>query len=89
MLRAHNGDSLKHCVFTNEYFKKKGSLIFSVKIDNKPVKSIGVSLSKMEITQCRGMKNKNSKDHKVILSLIRKNLYQISSRIKKQKGIKA
>jgi hypothetical protein len=83
------GDSLRHCVFTNEYFKKKDSLLFSARIDNTPVETIEVSLSKMEIAQCRGLKNNNSKHHKVILSLIKRNLYQIRSRMKKEKAEKS
>lgn len=82
------GDCLKHCVFTNEYFKKKDSLLLSARIDNKPVETIEISLSTMEVAQCRGMKNNNSKHHKIILNLIKKNLYQISSRMKKKKGEK-
>jgi hypothetical protein len=82
------GDSLKHCIFTNEYFKKKDSLVFSARIDNKPVETIEVSLSKMEIAQCRGMKNNKSKHHKIIMELIKKNLYQIHSRKKKRKAEK-
>lgn len=81
------GDSLKHCVFTNEYFKKRDSLLLSARIDNKPVETIEISLSKMEVAQCRGMKNNNSKHHKIILNLINKNLYQIRSRMKKKKPI--
>lgn len=83
------GDSLRHCVFTNEYFKKKDSLLFSARIDNKPVETIEVSLSKMEIAQCRGMKNNKSSHHKIIMELMQKNLYQIPSRMKKQKREKA
>ena len=79
------GDNLKHCIFTNEYFKKKDSLILSARIDNKPVETIEVSLSKMEIAQCRGMKNNKSKHHKVIINLMKRNLYQIRSRMKKEK----
>ena len=82
------GDNLKHCVFTNEYFKKKDSLIFSARIDNTPIETIEVSLSKMEIAQCRGMKNNKSQHHKMILALMEKNLYQIRSRMKKQKAVK-
>lgn len=82
------GDSLKHCVFTNEYFKKKDSLLFSARIDNTPIETIEVSLSKMEINQCRGMKNNKSKHHKIIMELMQKNLYQIRSRMKKQKAEK-
>lgn len=79
------GDSLKHCVFTNEYFKKKDSLLFSARLNNKPVETIEVSLSKMEIVQCRGIKNNNSQYHTLILNLIKKNLYQIRSRFMKKK----
>jgi len=70
------GDSLKHCVFTNEYFKRKDSLLFSARIDNRPIETIEVSLSKMEIAQCRGMKNTKSQHHKIIMELMSKNLYQ-------------
>jgi len=83
------GDNLKHCVFTNEYFKKKDSLLFSAKIDDKAVETIEVSLSKMEITQCRGLKNNKSPHHKVIMELMEKNLYQIRSRMKKEKSLKS
>lgn len=76
------GDSLKHCVFTNEYFKRKDSLLFSARIDNRPIETIEVSLSKMEIAQCRGIKNNKSHHHKMILRLMQKNFYQIQSRIK-------
>jgi hypothetical protein len=79
------GDNLQHCVFTNEYFKKKDSLLFSARIDNKPIETIEVSLSKMEIAQCRGLKNNKSHYHKIIINLMKKNLYQIRSRMKKTK----
>jgi hypothetical protein len=78
------GDTLQHCLFTNEYYKKKDSLIFSARINNEPVETIEVSLSKMEISQCRGLKNKKSQHHKIIQDLMKKNLYQIRSRMKKQ-----
>ncbi|KIA95652.1 MULTISPECIES: PcfJ domain-containing protein [unclassified Flavobacterium] len=80
------GDILQHCIFTNEYFKRTDSLLFSAQIDNKPIETIEVSLSKMEIVQCRGLKNSKSKHHKIILELMKKNLYQIRSRMKKQKS---
>jgi hypothetical protein len=79
------GDFLHHCIFTNEYFKKKDSLILSARIDNKPVETLEVSLLKMEVIQCRGMKNTNSQHHKIIMELMNKNLYQIRSRMKKNK----
>ena len=82
------GDSLHHCIFTNEYYKKKDSLILSARIDNKAIETIEVSLSKMKIVQCHGMKNNNSQHQEFIMSLMKKNLYQISSRMKKEKNDK-
>lgn len=79
------GDTLQHCVFTNEYYKKKGSLILSAQIDSRPVETIEVSLSKMEIIQCRGLRNKATKHHGRILRIINKNLPEIARRMKKQK----
>lgn len=81
------GDYLHHCIFTNEYYKKKDSLILSARINNKPIETIEVSLSKMEIVQCHGMKNSNSQHQEFIISLMKKNLCQISSRMKKKKTI--
>lgn len=79
------GDDLHHCVFTNEYYGRKDSLILSAKVADKSVETIEISLSRMEILQCRGMKNKPSKHHKQIISLLSKNLYQIKERLRKRK----
>lgn len=80
------GDTLHHCIFTNEYYKKKDSLILSARIDNKPIETIEISLSKMEVAQCHGMKNNKSQYHEVIMNLLKRNLYQVSSRTKKLKN---
>lgn len=77
------GDTLHHCVFTNEYYKKKNSLILSAQIGDKPIETVEVSLSKMEIVQCRGLRNKDSKHHGRILRIINKNLPEIKKRMKK------
>lgn len=82
------GDLLQHCVFTNEYYTKKDSLLFSARIANTPIETVEVSLSKMEIIQSRGIKNKASKHHSQILKLINKNLYQISGRMNKNKAVR-
>lgn len=79
------GDDLGHCVFTNEYYEKKDSLILSAKVAEKSVETIELSLSRMEILQCRGHKNKPSKHHKQILRLLSDNMYQIKERLKKRK----
>ena len=79
------GDTLHHCVFTNEYYKKKDSLILSAQIENRPVETIEISLSKMQIIQCRGNRNKATKYHSRIMRVINKNLPEIAKRLKKPK----
>lgn len=81
----YEGDMLHHCVFTNEYYKKKDSLILSAQIENRPVETIEVSLSRMEIIQCRGLRNKATKYHSRILRIINKNLPEIAGQLKKRK----
>ncbi|WP_264529238.1 PcfJ domain-containing protein [Flavobacterium sp. N502540] len=77
------GDTLHHCLFTNEYHKKKNSLILSAKVDGHSVETIEVSLKTLEIIQCRGMKNNSSEHHKRIMDLVSRNLNQIKARVKK------
>ncbi|WP_144214029.1 PcfJ domain-containing protein [Flavobacterium anhuiense] len=83
------GDMLRHCVFANEYYKKRNSLILSAKFENKPVETIEVALPSLEVLQCRGDKNKNSPHHKQILKLLSQNLYQIKKRLKNKKEERA
>jgi hypothetical protein len=83
------GDTLRHCVFTNEYYKKKNSLILSAKYENKAVETIEVALPSLEIVQCRGTKNKVSLHHAQILKLLNQNLYQIKKRLKSKKAVRA
>ncbi|RYJ38900.1 PcfJ domain containing protein [Flavobacterium anhuiense] len=82
------GDELHHCVFTNEYYSRKDSLILSAKVAEKSVETIEISLSRMEILQCRGMQNEPSKYHKKILSMLSENLCRIRDRMKKKKAKK-
>lgn len=83
------GDMLRHCVFTNEYYKKRNSLILSAKFENEPVETIEVALPSLEVLQCRGDKNKVSPHHKQILKLLHQNLYQIKKRMKNKKEQRA
>ncbi len=78
------GDNLHHCVFTNEYYKKKDSLILSAKVDDTAVETMEISLSRLEVVQCRGMKNKHTKHHEQILNLLAENFAQIKERMKKR-----
>jgi DNA-directed RNA polymerase subunit RPC12/RpoP len=79
------GDTLHHCVFTNEYYKKPEALILSARIDNKPIETIEVSLKNFEIVQSRGYKNKPTEYHDQIINLVRKNIKVIQEK-KTEKG---
>ena len=68
---------LKHCVYTNAYYNKENSLIFSAKVDGKRTETIEVVLPTLKIAQSRGLKNNATKYHKQIVDLISKNLTKI------------
>lgn len=74
-------EQMKHCVFSNEYFKKKDSLILSASVDGVKIETIEVSLETMEIVQCRGAFNQNSEYHDEILRVMNNNIYQIANRM--------
>lgn len=71
------GDILKHCVFASEYYTKEDSLILSARIDDTPIETIEVDISKFKIVQSRGLKNEPTAYHSQIVSLIKKNIRHI------------
>lgn len=71
-----------HCVFTNEYYKKKDSLILSAKVNGVHMETIQLSLENFEVLQSRGRGNKASQYNKQIIRLINKNVHQIGARMK-------
>lgn len=74
---VEEGDKLKHCVFTNNYFSKPGSICLSARIENEPVETIELSLKDFKILQCRGKHNKDSEHHDRIIKLMNKNIRKI------------
>lgn len=70
----NEGKALRHCVYTNEYFEKKNSLLLSARIDNKPIETIEISLKDMKIIQARGLQNKATQYNKEIKQLVNENL---------------
>lgn len=75
----HEGDTLKHCLFTNAYYKKCDSLVMSARIEDDPIETIELSLSTMKVLQSRGIGNKSTKYHNQILNLVNSNLHAISA----------
>jgi hypothetical protein len=71
------GDTHNHCVFTNEYFNKKESLILTASIGNTKLETIEVSLENFSIVQARGKGNKSTKHNGKIIKLVTQNLSKI------------
>ena len=74
------GDKLKHCLFTNQYHRRDKSLVMSARINREPVETIEVSLENFEVIQSRGMHNKPSDHHAVIVEAVRSNMGEIIKR---------
>lgn len=79
------GVELKHCVYTNAYYKKKDSLVLSARIKGKRTETIEIILSKMTISQSRGFGNSATKYHDRILELVKKNFSKIQAAMKEKK----
>lgn len=71
------GDELKHCVYTNEYYAKEKSLILSAKVDGKRAETIELILPTLKIEQSRGLNNNPTEHHQKIISLVKRNLTKI------------
>jgi len=76
-----DGKELKHCVFTNNYFKKQNSLILSAKLNGMRLETIEFNLKTMKVEQCRGLRNNNTEYHDRILKLVNRNKKQIKERL--------
>lgn len=75
------GDALHHCVFTNDYHLKPGSLILSARINGQRLETIELSLPKLQVVQSRGLCNENTKYHKRIIKLVKKNMPLIQKKL--------
>ena len=79
---AEEGTAMHHCVWSNEYYLKKDSLILSATIDGKRIETVEVSLKTFEVVQCRGLCNENTEYHDRIIALVNKNANLIRERMK-------
>lgn len=75
------GTAMHHCVYSNEYYLKPDSLIFSACIDGKRVETIEVSLKTLKVLQSRGVCNQNTEYHERIIELVNKNKRLIRKRM--------
>lgn len=73
------GDRMHHCVATNEYYKKKSSLILSARDERgERLETIEVDLNRLKVLQCFGRCNSRTDRHDEILELMNKNMRLIS-----------
>ncbi|MEJ6982397.1 PcfJ domain-containing protein [Pedobacter sp. P351] len=72
------GDTLNHCVFTNEYYKEEDSLILSARINGVSIETIEVSLSELRIIQSRGKNNQPTAHSERVRKLVQKNMRHIA-----------
>ena len=75
------GNTLKHCVFTNEYFLKPDTLVFSAQIDGQRIETVEVSLESLQVIQSRGLFNQNTEFHDQIVSIVNRNVHLIRERM--------
>lgn len=61
------GDAMHHCVFSNKYYERKNSLIFSATIEGKRIETIQYSLDTETVLQSFGACNQLTPYHDLIL----------------------
>lgn len=77
------GDVLKHCVFTNQYYERK-SLLFSALVDGKRTATIELDPEEMKILQVRGSHNDPTDHDEAIKALVSSHMQQIRARVKEK-----
>lgn len=74
------GEAMHNCVFACGYYKRKNSLIFSVRDkDGKRVETVEFDLVSGKVIQAYGCCNKISKQHKEVLRLVNSSAALIES----------
>ena len=71
------GKLFKHCIFTNAYFDKKNSLLFSARYEGIRIETFELSLTTFKILQSHGLGHNISKHSEKIKDLILRNISQV------------
>ncbi|CDN30746.1 hypothetical protein BN938_0641 [Mucinivorans hirudinis] len=75
------GKTMRHCVFTGEYYLRPNSLILSATIDGNRIETVEISLETLKVVQSRGVCNQNTEYHDRIIKLVKKHKNLIRQRI--------
>lgn len=78
---VEEGDAMHHCVFSNAYYQKPNSLIFSATVCGKRIETVEVALDTLKVVQSRGVHNSQTEYHDSIVNLVRRNMPQIEQRM--------
>ncbi len=81
-------NEMHHCVYTNEYYKNRNSLIMSATINGKRIETIEVDLRSFYIKQCFGKHNSLTIHHKSIVELVNKEMGTIKEVFNSRKRTK-
>jgi hypothetical protein len=74
---ALEGKYMNHCVYKNEYYKKKNSLILSARdMSGNRLETVEISLRNWCVIQSRGISNNPTQYHDEIVRLVNENMYQ-------------
>ena len=68
------GDTLNHCVFHSQYYKKKDALILTAQKDGERLETVWINTNTMKVIDARGKFNDNTEYHDEILELIDSNM---------------
>lgn len=68
------GEIMHHCIYDSRYYSKKETLILSAFVDDKPIETVELDLTKGKVVQCRGKLNQNTKYHNDIIKLTEQNI---------------
>jgi len=82
-------ETLKHCLFTNEYYSRTESLILSARIDGQPIETIEVSLNNFKVLQSRGLHNNHTDHHEQIVKLVNQNIDKIRNAARRETKVKS
>lgn len=76
------GTAMHHCVFSNEYYNKDTSLIFSARINDERIETVEYSLDIFKVVQSYGVCNRITEYHDRIIKLLESNSHLIKSRMR-------
>ena len=68
------GKAMHHCVYQNEYYRRKDCLILTAQKNGKRLETVEVNLKTFKIIQSRAACNKTSDYHDKIIELVNRNM---------------